>query len=1126
MHEATPLAITTMGSVTVVCRGEPCDDLATRKTLALLVYLACSRAPVPRETLAGLFWDDVPEVNARASLSVALSHLRKRLPEYIVATRETVAFDRTRPFWLDADVFVRRWHLWRDAHGSGEGERTGKAALDALEEVLALYQGPFLEELVISAGTEFEAWLRYKRDGLQRIAMRALDVLATVCLRRGAYRRGIEHARRLVQLDPFRERSHELVMLLLARDGQRAAALAHYDACRAMLRDELDVAPGVDLQALCERISAGRVDRAFPARPAFTAGRESDLRRIRRRLVRPDCRLLAITGSAGVGKTHVVIEAAWRLQDEFLNGVVYVAAGTRQTPEALAVAIAGALGLEQKNGDNLRERLSYFLHHKELLLVLDGLEADMPAGSVLSALLAAAPDLKILVACRERLDVAESWLHVLRGLSYPEAVPGPDASLADLAATHGAIDFLLWEARRLGVEIAEDAQEREAAVQITQLVDGLPLGIQMAAAWLPVLTCHEIVQNLKGHLSFLVAHRSTQREREQKLVALVAHALEHLSVEEVETYLRLSVFAGSFDRRAAEAIAGADLPLLLTLVEKSLLSRVKDAPSRSNEHPRFVMPPLLQQLAQSRLRALPEGEAPTLDRHATYFCRFVEAHRKGLRGVDQLRALRALDGEQTHICRAWERASSQPQQPWLAQAVDGLGEYFWQRGRYRDAELMFTEAAERVGGIAATVVLRGRLLIWKAVFAIARGETDRAQTCLHESLALLDASAGDTCLVRAFACLHLGSLEAKRDLAAATVQCQCAIDLFRRCGDERDLGIALGKMAEIQTRQGNAEMAETHFAVALHYLEGAGDVGATAALLSKWATVSAEDGDLDGAIRRSRKAHALYQHLQDRGSQASVLQQLGRLLIWQGKWNEAILLLAQSLALYKELGDRRRVPQAETNLALALVNQGEYTAASRNLESALSLAVQIQDHACTAEVYWLQGWISLARGSYGDAKQYLQESVTRYRDVQEQVGLSHALAAGAYAELRSGDDEAARAWLRAALQVVAEVRYPYSALVAVNTAALDLAKRGEPERAIALSAMTSRYAALAHSRLGHDCFTEPFAALTSNLEPAALQRARTRGAGLALWSTVDQLLAEFGVPDVTEEEIPTAVAAV
>jgi tetratricopeptide (TPR) repeat protein len=483
-----------------------------------------------------------------------------------------------------------------------------------------------------------------------------------------------------------------------------------------------------------------------------------------------------------------------------------------------------------------------------------------------------------------------------------------------------------------------------------------------------------------------------------------------------------------------------------------------------------------------------------------------------------------MSTEETHIVQAWQRALSQPQQPWLAEAVDGLGDYYRLRGRYRVAEELFTETVKQIGEDGSLAALRGRLLVWKAVFAIARGETSRGESCLRESLAILEPAGVTTCRARAFAYLHLSNLEADRDLAAAVEQCQCAIDLFRACGDGRDLGVALGRMAEVQKRQGNAEMATMQYAVALHYLEEAGDKGAAAALLSKWAAATAEGGDLHQAIELARKAHLRYQHLQDRGSQARVLQQLGRLLIWEGKWDEAILLLREALTLYRDLGDRRRLPRAETTLALALVNQGEYAAASSHLETALSLAQQNHDQACGAEVYWLMGWVSLAAGRYHAAKEDLQRSVALYRGVQEQVGLSHALAARAYVEVRSGGDEDAKEWLIAALELIAEVRYPYSALVAVNTAALYLAARGGSERAVALAAMTARYAALAHSRLGHDCFMKPLMAIVSNMDPATVESARSQSAALRLWPTVERILEELTTSLVVDaSEPPVAV---
>jgi DNA-binding SARP family transcriptional activator len=490
LHRGSGLAIATLGAVDVTLEGRECNGFGTRKTLALLIYLAFSEVAVERETLAALFWDDVPEENARASLNVAVSQLRKKLPAYIVATRETVSLNRDLPLWIDAEAFARRWRAWQEAQGNAP--YMTKPALRSLLETLALYQGHFLDTLAISAGAAFEEWVRFERERLQQMVLRALEEAATAYLHRRQYQRGVTLARRLLQFDPLRESSHQLMMLLLARQGQRNAALAHFEECRLLLNTELGVAPGPDIQALYERICTPTIQCRLPSRPSSTAGRADDLKQIQYRLCMPDCRLLAVTGSAGSGKTHLALEVAWAARDHFLGGVCFVPLAGRRSAASVARSIATALSLHLEETVAVKELLFYTLHNKEILLVLDGFEPQLPACELLAELLGHAPHVKLLVTSRERLEIPDAWHHTLGGLSYPGVAAETKRTLEELAAGYGAVDLFRQEAQKLDIDIADEPQERDAIRRICQLVDGLPLGIQLAAAWLPVLTCPEI----------------------------------------------------------------------------------------------------------------------------------------------------------------------------------------------------------------------------------------------------------------------------------------------------------------------------------------------------------------------------------------------------------------------------------------------------------------------------------------------------------------------------------------------------------------------------------------------------------------------------------------------------------
>jgi predicted ATPase/DNA-binding SARP family transcriptional activator/class 3 adenylate cyclase len=267
------LSISLLGPFVVELDGEPATDLNWNKVRALLAYLAIEAdRPHRRETLTGLLWPDWPERSARANLRNALSNLRKAIRDrapsgdrgsaarHLIVTRETVQFDASGDSWVDTTAF--------DELTSG-----GEATIDELERAIALYRGPFLDGFSIDDSPRFEDWALGIRERLEQQFSAALHALAGHYERRGDYPGACDVARRRVALAPWQEQAHQDLMRLLARSGQRGAALAQFDACRQALREELDVEPGEGTVRLYERIRDGALGPAEPmSAPAGQAG--------------------------------------------------------------------------------------------------------------------------------------------------------------------------------------------------------------------------------------------------------------------------------------------------------------------------------------------------------------------------------------------------------------------------------------------------------------------------------------------------------------------------------------------------------------------------------------------------------------------------------------------------------------------------------------------------------------------------------------------------------------------------------------------------------------------------------------------------------------------------------------
>ena len=329
----------------------------------------------------------------------------------------------------------------------------------------------------------------------------------------------------------------------------------------------------------------------LPAQATSFVGRQEELGEIAGLLADPRCRLLVLVGPGGIGKTRLAIEAAAALLGDFADGVYFVPLQSVAAPEFIGPAVAQAIGFSFYGSDDPREQLFDYLRDRRMLLVVDNVEHLLPGGELLAELLARAPHVKLLVTSREVLGLREEWVRPVRGLAFP---PGEGAAPA---GSYSAVQLFAERARQVN---ASFSLEREAgcAAEISRLVEGMPLAIELAAAWLRALPCAEVAREIQGSLDFLTTTLRNVPERHRNVRAVFEQTWNRLPAAEQEVFRRLSVFRGGLTREAAGAVAGADLPTLQSLVDRALLS-VSPAG-------RYEIHELLRQFAAERLAAEPE----------------------------------------------------------------------------------------------------------------------------------------------------------------------------------------------------------------------------------------------------------------------------------------------------------------------------------------------------------------------------------------------------------------------------------------------------------------------------------------------------------------------------------------
>ncbi len=940
----------TLGQLAVVVDGTV-TPLRWDRPTGLLVHLACRGGPVARTEAAFLYRPDAPDADALAYLRKLVFRARaKPWADGFVAGDERLAW----PVATDAAAF-----------------RAACAARD-LDRALALYEGPFLDGRVLDDVPALAAWQELERAELHGLWRGALRDAAERDLAAHRPESAAALAATAIRDDPLDEDAVRLRMRALLAGGLRREAQRVFAAFRERLRDELDAEPLDTTRALADAArtdaeegpgareagpqASPRVGDALPRSATPFVGRARERARIAEALRDDAAGPIVLVGLGGTGKTRLATEAARDAAASYGGGAAFVPLGALASPDAFGPSVAGALGAD---GDkDAIAAAAHRLRQRPTLLVLDEFEGVVAAAPELLRLLAEAPESRAIVTSRVPLGVRGERIVELSGLVVPDADAGGDA-------VEGAESVRLFveRARRVAPDFTPTRATLRTVARLCRRLDGLPLAIELLAAWTRTAPLDAIEEELARRPATVLTGADRDRPaRHRDLWALFDAAWNDLEAGVRQVAVRLAAFPDAFAYEAARAVADAGLPSLLALLDRGLLRRDDDG--------RYRMHALV------RTYLLERGDGAGRDAHAGWTADRLHELDPDLRGGNPVAALLRFDALRADVDAAWAYACERRDAERIERMRDPVDYALYYRSRFADGARLFARAADafadgpprltarlqvhlaqyerNLGRVVAarrraeaayaaleehgTPLDLGHAAYEIATAAHASGDPDRAEREFRTVLAIGRAQAD--AYLQGAAENGLGNLTAatRGDPAGAERHHRAALRAYSAIGHLEGIVGARINLGADRFDRGDLAGATESWERALSSVRELGSVQREAVLLANLAAAAEEAGRPGLAERRYRRSLALRARVGDRAGEATVLHALGRIAAERGRHDLAVRRLRRAADAFAELNDPGAHAHALATLARTLLAAGRTDDADRASAAALAEA--------------------------------------------------------------------------------------------------------------------------------------------------------------------------------------------
>jgi predicted ATPase/DNA-binding SARP family transcriptional activator len=908
----------------------------THKSAALLAYLALYLHQThSRERLLEVFWPDMTVEAGRDNLSTTLSQLRRQLEPTGVPAKSILIADHQQ-VRLNAEAVSTDVAEFDQTIRMARRDDETEVRLRQLQRAVELYKGELLPG-------NYEDWAVREQSRCQAAYLEVLRLLVADLEESDDLAGALAAAQRMVEADPYEEEAYQMQMRLYVRQQHPAAALEVYQRLKNLFKKEMGVPPSPETQTLAEQVrrdprallaarastsksarkpaspvrtesvapppEAPRPSTPAPAAPPLPLqltrffGRQREREELQRLLLTPGTRLVTLMGTGGVGKTRLSIAMAEQVAPAFQGRVWFVPLADLPDAGLIPYALVNALRLPPVTDADPFERAVEALQEAPSLLVLDNFEhllreAPEPGKSdnrlssgstaLVRMLLARVPELVVLVTSRQALRLGGEQEYPLSPLAVPS--PAPPETPESLL-TNDSIALYNDRARSAKPDFALTSNNAADVATLCRMLEGVPLAIEMAAAWAKTLPPQKMVTRLDQQLNLLVSRRRDLPLRHQSLRATIEWSYDFLEPELQACFAQLSVFRGGTTLEAAEAVCGEEaLDHLVRLQEQSLI-----VAEEAGEQTRYRLLEPLREFAAEKLEEMVAEDARR--RHRDWYLHLTE--RAGPLSQDQVAWLDQIEAEHDNFRAALDFCKSDPDGAEAGlQLARQLVDFWDTRGYQREGRERIAAALEHPQA-AQYGLIYSRALNGAANMAWSQGDMAAAAALYKQSLALCRERQD-----RRGIALVLGNLGGMRtaegDWKASRVLLEESLSHWQALGDQRQTAMLQLRLALVVRQEGAPAEAEALLLESLRLSRELGIEEMASYALGNLSPIARQRGDLEAGRAYQIESLVILRRLNSKRGIAYSLEEFAHLAQAGGDNWRAVCLDTASARLRKE----------------------------------------------------------------------------------------------------------------------------------------------------------------------------------------------------------------------------------